>query len=44
MFGWLGSIHVNGVIFGSFSTVFLGLLYDIVPRLYGVRMYHEEWG
>jgi len=43
-FGRLRPIHVNGVIFGSFSTVFLGLLYYIVPRLCGVRMYKEEWG
>lgn len=43
-FGRLRPIHVNGVIFGSFSTVFLGLLYYIVPRLCGVRMYREEWG
>ncbi|GIW54648.1 MAG: hypothetical protein KatS3mg082_1052 [Nitrospiraceae bacterium] len=43
-FGRLRPIHVNGVIFGSFSTVFLGLLYYIVPRLSGVRMYKEAWG
>lgn len=43
-FGRLRPIHVNGVIFGSFSTVFLGLLYYIVPRLCGVRMYKEAWG
>jgi cytochrome c oxidase cbb3-type subunit 1 len=43
-FGRLRPVHVNGVIFGSFSTVFLGLLYYIVPRLCGVRMYKEEWG
>ncbi len=43
-FGRMRPVHVNGVIFGSFSTVFLGLLYYIVPRLCGVRMYKEEWG
>lgn len=43
-FGRLRPVHVNGVIFGSFSTVFLGLLYYIVPRLCGVRMYKEAWG
>lgn len=43
-FGRMRPVHVNGVIFGSFSTVFLGMLYYIVPRLCGVRMYREEWG
>jgi cytochrome c oxidase cbb3-type subunit 1 len=43
-FGRMRPVHVNGVIFGSFSTVFLGMLYYIVPRLCGVRMYKEEWG
>jgi cytochrome c oxidase cbb3-type subunit I/II len=43
-FGRLRPVHVNGVIFGSFSTVFLGLLFYIVPRLCGVRLYKEEWG
>ena len=43
-FGRLRPIHVNGVIFGSFSTFFLGLLYYIVPRLCGVRMSKEAWG
>lgn len=43
-FGRLRPVHVNGVIFGSFSTVFLGLLYYVVPRLCGVRMYKEAWG
>lgn len=43
-FGRLRPVHVNGVIFGSFSTVFLGLLYYIVPRLCGVRLYKEAWG
>ena len=43
-FGRLRPVHVNGVIFGSFTTTFLGLLYYYVPRLCGVRMYKEEWG
>ncbi len=43
-FGRLRPIHVNGVIFGAFSTNFLGLLYYYVPRLCGVRMFKEEWG
>jgi cbb3-type cytochrome oxidase subunit 1 len=41
-FGRLRPVHVNGVIFGAFSTTFLGLLYYYVPRLCGVRMYKEE--
>src|SRR2546425_3555058 len=43
-FGRLRPVHVNGVIFGAFSTNFLGLLYYYVARLCGVRMYKEEWG
>jgi cbb3-type cytochrome c oxidase subunit I/cbb3-type cytochrome c oxidase subunit II len=43
-FGRLRPVHVNGVIFGSFTTTFLGLLYFYVPRLCGVRMYKEVWG
>lgn len=43
-FGRLRPVHVNGVIFGSFTTTFLGLLYYYVPRLCGVPMYKEEWG
>src|SRR5947209_18913125 len=43
-FGRLRPVHVNGVIFGAFSTTFLGLLYFYVPRLCGVRLYKEEWG
>ena len=33
-FGRLRSIHVNGVIFGAFSNLFIGLCYYILPRLY----------
>jgi cytochrome c oxidase cbb3-type subunit I len=43
-FGRLRPIHVNGVIFGVFSTLFIGLCYYIVPRLTGVRMYRERLG
>ena len=32
-FGRLRPMHVNGVIFGAFSTLFIGLCYYIVPRL-----------
>lgn len=42
-FGRLRPVHVNGVIFGVFSTIFLGLVYYMVPKLTGVRMYREEW-
>jgi cytochrome c oxidase cbb3-type subunit I len=43
-FGRLRPIHVNGVIFGVFSTLFIGLCYYIVPRLTGVRVYKERLG
>ncbi|MGQ4808372.1 Cytochrome c oxidase subunit 1, bacteroid [Candidatus Entotheonellaceae bacterium PAL068K] len=43
-FGRIRPMHVNGVIFGSFSTLFLGLCYYIVPRLTGTRLYKEAWG
>ena len=43
-FGRLRPIHVNGVIFGAFSTLFIGLCYYILPRLTGVRVYKEKWG
>ncbi len=42
-FGRLRPVHVNGVIFGAFSTVFIALLYYAVPRLCGTRLYKEEW-
>lgn len=35
-FGRLRPVHVNGVIFGAFSTLFLGLAHWIVPRLCGI--------
>jgi cytochrome c oxidase cbb3-type subunit 1 len=42
-FGRLRPLHTNGVIFGVFSTLFLGLIYYMVPKLTGIRMYKEEW-
>ena len=43
-FGRLRPMHVNGVIFGAFSTLFMGLCYYIVPRLSGVRVWQEKLG
>lgn len=43
-FGRLRPVHVNGVIFGAFSTLFLGLCYYLVPRLCGIRLVGERWG
>jgi cytochrome c oxidase cbb3-type subunit 1 len=43
-FGRLRPVHVNGVIFGAFSTGFIALLYYYVPRLCGVRLFKEAWG
>jgi cytochrome c oxidase cbb3-type subunit 1 len=43
-FGRLRPVHVNGVIFGAFSTPVIGLLYYLVPRLCGRRMALEHWG
>jgi cytochrome c oxidase cbb3-type subunit 1 len=37
-FGRLRPIHVNGVIWGAFSTVFVGLAHYVLPRLCGVRL------
>ena len=42
-FGRLRPLHVNGVIFGVFSTLFFGLAYYMVPKLTGIRMHREEW-
>jgi cytochrome c oxidase cbb3-type subunit 1 len=42
--GRLRPVHVNGVIFGSFSPAFWGLVYYLVPKLTGVRVYKEAWG
>ena len=41
-FGRLRPMHVNGVIFGAFSTIFFGLCYYLVPRLTGVRVHNER--
>ena len=43
-FGRLRPVHVNGVIFGAFSTPLLGMLYYLVPRLCGRPMAKESWG
>jgi cytochrome c oxidase cbb3-type subunit 1 len=43
-FGRLRPMHVNGVIFGAFSTLFIGLCYYVLPRLCGVRIWNGEWG
>ncbi|HUC13465.1 MAG TPA: cbb3-type cytochrome c oxidase subunit I, partial [Acidimicrobiales bacterium] len=43
-FGRLRPVHVNGVIFGAFSTLFIGECYYLVPRLCGVRVVYGEWG
>src|SRR5437667_10143820 len=43
-FGRLRPMHVNGVIFGAFSTLFIALCYYLVPRLAGVRVWKEQWG
>ena len=43
-FGRLRPVHVNGVIFGAFSTAFLALLYYLVPSLCGIRLFKEAWG
>jgi cytochrome c oxidase cbb3-type subunit 1 len=36
-------VHVNGVIWGAFSTLFIGLCHWIVPRLCGTRLWREGW-
>lgn len=43
-FGRLRPLHVNGVIFGAFSTLFIALCYYLVPRLAGVRVWNGHWG
>ena len=43
-FGRLRPLHINGVIWGAFSTLFIGLCYYIVPRLAGVRIWNGQWG
>ncbi len=41
--GRLRPVHVMGVVFGAFTTTILGLTYDMVPKLCGLRMYQERW-
>ena len=43
-FGRLRPMHVNGVIFGAFSTLFIGLCYYLLPRLCGVRIWNGALG
>ena len=43
-FGRLRPVHVNGVIFGAFSTPFIALAYYMVPHLCGRPLYRAEWG
>ncbi len=43
-FGRLRPVHVNGVIFGAFSTLFIGECYYLVPRLCGVKVAWGRWG
>lgn len=43
-FGRLRPVHTNGVIFGSFTTAFIALLYYFLPRLCGTPLYKAEWG
>lgn len=43
-FGRMRPVHINGVIFGVFTTGFFTLLYYYVPKLCGMRMYKEAWG
>ena len=41
-FGRMRPVHVNGVIWGAFSTIFIGLTHYVVPRLCGVRLAGER--
>jgi cytochrome c oxidase cbb3-type subunit 1 len=43
-FGRLRPVHVNGVIFGAFSSLFIGECFYLVPRLCGARLVAGEWG
>ena len=42
-FGRLRPMHVNGVIWGAFSTLFIGLTHYVVPRLCGVPLAGARW-
>ena len=43
-FGRLRAVHLEGVLFGSFTTAFIALLYYFAPRLCGTPLYKAEWG
>jgi cytochrome c oxidase cbb3-type subunit 1 len=43
-FGRLRPVHVNGVIFGAFSALFIGECYYLLPRLCGVRVVWSQLG
>jgi cytochrome c oxidase cbb3-type subunit 1 len=43
-FGRLRPLHVNGVIWGAFSTLFIGLCYYVTPRLAGIPVRGARWG
>ncbi len=43
-FGRLRPVHVNGVIFGAFSALFIGECHYLVPRLCGVRVPWAQLG
>jgi cytochrome c oxidase cbb3-type subunit 1 len=36
-------VHTNGVVWGAFSTLFIGLCHWVVPRLCGTRLWREGW-
>ena len=36
-------MHTNGVVWGAFSTVFIGLCHWVGPRLCGTRLWRESW-
>ena len=36
-------MHVNGVVWGAFSTLFIGLCHWVVPRLTATRLWRETW-
>jgi cytochrome c oxidase cbb3-type subunit I len=43
-FGRMRPLHVNGILFGWLLSVDMGLLYYIVPRLCGNRLWSEKLG
>jgi cytochrome c oxidase cbb3-type subunit 1 len=44
VFGRLRPVHINGVIFAFFSSISFGLMYYMVPKITGVKMYREKLG